>query len=178
MTTTSKPALLIRPNLTGKADPAVARAIANQSDQITALGRQISQVAAQAAKPQPIDTGLVRTSMQAGGAAPLNVDNLLGTLAQPQPPGGQTVTVTSNYAAHATDVTILADATGGALTVALPPAANVPGKIFVIKRLNSGANLVDVSSFDLIDGTSPQGLTAQYQKMSVQSDGTTYWIVG
>lgn len=71
---------------------------------------------------------------------------------------------------------VRADATGGAITVIPPPAAQVPGQIFIVKRTNSGANAVtlDPNGSEAIDGASTVALGTQYATIGIQSNGTNY----
>ena len=82
------------------------------------------------------------------------------------------------YSATDDDFLLLADATGGAITITLPPAADVLYQIFIIKRLNSGANsvIVDGDGAETIDGAANKTLLNQYDAINVVSDGTEYWI--
>lgn len=71
------------------------------------------------------------------------------------------------------------DATAGARTAFLPPAASAIGKIVNVKKTDASANVVTVqaSGAETIDGTNTRTLTAQYQSVQIQSDGTTWWIL-
>ena len=86
-------------------------------------------------------------------------------------------TVTTTYTATDDDSTILADATGGSFTITTPIAAHRQGRQYTFKRLNSGANAVTLSSSPNIDGASTYVLSSQYAKVTIESDGTTWWIV-
>lgn len=87
--------------------------------------------------------------------------------------------VTAAYNLLAEDWLVLADATGGAFTVTLPPAASVRNRAYVVKRLNSGGNAVtlDGNGSETIDGATTLPLTAQYQVATVYSDGTEWWVL-
>jgi hypothetical protein len=97
-------------------------------------------------------------------------------------PGGVLRAVTSKsstYTALYTDEVILADATGGAFTVTLPTAVGHGGKVFTVKRTNSGANAVTVgtTSSQTIDGTTTAVLAAQYALRTVVSDGSNWQVI-
>ncbi len=82
-------------------------------------------------------------------------------------------TVTANYTVASTDSTILAS---GSITVTLPSASGISGREYIIK--NIGASTVTVaSSSGLIDGSSTFSLGSQYETITVQSDGTNWWII-
>lgn len=76
------------------------------------------------------------------------------------------------------DYLILANAAGGAITLNLPPAALVPGRIYVIKRTNSGANTVtvDANGSETIDGALTHVLSPQWNSITIISDGTAWFI--
>jgi len=77
------------------------------------------------------------------------------------------------------DYLILANAAGGAITLNLPPAALVPGRIYVIKRINSGANTVtvDANGSETIDGALTHVLSPQWNAITIISDGTAWYII-
>jgi len=88
-------------------------------------------------------------------------------------------TVTVAMTVLITDSTILADATGGAFAVNLPPAATCEGRVYVVKRLNAGANAVTVTpaGAETIDGAATAVLGAQYAVVMLQSDGVNWFIL-
>jgi hypothetical protein len=77
------------------------------------------------------------------------------------------------------DYLIIADATAGAITMTLPPAALVPGRIYVFKRINSGANAVIVDGYaaETIDGNLTHTLTPQWNSVTIMSNGTAWFIL-
>ena len=68
------------------------------------------------------------------------------------------------------------DATSGPMTCTLPPASSVPGQVFLLKKVDSTANVVTIaaSGTDTIDGASSKRFTRQYQAMTLISDGTNW----
>jgi hypothetical protein len=112
--------------------------------------------------------------------AKLALENRIATYLQG---GGATrgayrsVTATGNVVSG--DYLIIADATGGAITMALPPAALVPGRIYAFKRVNSGANavVVDPSGAETIDGAATYTLSAQWNSVTIMSNGTAWFII-
>ncbi|HPD66143.1 MAG TPA: hypothetical protein P5050_11305 [Bacteroidia bacterium] len=85
---------------------------------------------------------------------------------------------TSNYTITSSDYSIVADASSGSINITLPDASGISGRIYVIKRLNSGANAVTVltTNSQTIDGLSSYSLSAQFATVMVQSDGSN-WII-
>ena len=77
------------------------------------------------------------------------------------------------------DYLIIADATAGAITMTLPPAALVPGRIYVFKRINAGANAVIVDGYaaETIDGAATHTLTPQWNGVTIMSNGTAWFIL-
>lgn len=63
----------------------------------------------------------------------------------------------------------------GTITLTLRPAAEVAGKLVQLKNLST--NTITVSSADLIDGSTTFSLSAQFQSVTVYSDGSTYHIL-
>ena len=112
--------------------------------------------------------------------AKLALENRIATYLQG---GGATrgtyrsVTATGNVVSA--DYLIIADATGGAITMTLPTAALVPGRIYVFKRINSGANavIVDPSGAETIDGAATYTLSAQWNSVTIMSNGTAWFII-
>jgi len=76
------------------------------------------------------------------------------------------------------DYMIICDATAGAITMTLPPAALVPGRIYVFKRINSGANTVTVDAYgsETIDGALTHVLSPQWNAITIISNGTAWFI--
>ena len=89
------------------------------------------------------------------------------------------VTKTSNYTATANDETILVNA-AGLVTITLPTAVGIAGKIYTIKKIDSTAYAVTVAttSSQTIDGVTTYTLSNQYGGVNVQSDGSNWYIIG
>lgn len=87
--------------------------------------------------------------------------------------------VTASGSVVSGDYLIVADATGGAITMALPPAALVPGRIYAFKRVNSGANavVIDPNASETIDGAATYTLSAQWNSVTIMSNGTAWFII-
>ncbi len=86
---------------------------------------------------------------------------------------------TSSYTLTANDGTVTADATSGAITLTLPAVSGCNGRIYVLKRLNSGANAVTVAAnaAETIDGANTVTLGSQYSTLIIQgnADGTAWF---
>lgn len=87
----------------------------------------------------------------------------------------RSVTTTGNVVSG--DYLIIADATAGAITLTLPPAALVPGRIYAFKRINSGGNqvIVDPSGAETIDGAATHTLTPQWNALTIMSNGVAWF---
>jgi len=87
-------------------------------------------------------------------------------------------TYTADHTATLTDNLIKVDATGGNVTITLPPAAAAAGDGFTIKRIDSSANTVTVDGdgSETIDDETTKDLD-QYTAIQIVSDGTEWWII-
>jgi hypothetical protein len=87
---------------------------------------------------------------------------------------------TANYTATATDHTILCSAASGAITITLPAASGIAGRIYVIKKTNasSGVNsvTVDGNGSETIDGSASINLSCKSSVM-LQCDGSNWHIL-
>jgi hypothetical protein len=75
------------------------------------------------------------------------------------------------------DYLIIADATAGAITMTLPPAALVPGRIYAFKRINSGANQVIIDGYasETIDGALTHALSPQWNSLIIMTNGVAWF---
>lgn len=76
---------------------------------------------------------------------------------------------------------ILATGGGGGITITLPAASLNRGKVYRVKKVDAGAGAVTVTraGADTIDGAANYGLAAQYDAVTIVSDGAATWhIVG
>ena len=87
--------------------------------------------------------------------------------------------VTSSPTLAADDHTLLCDATGGAITVALPSAASSAKRILAIKKVDAGINAVtiDPNGAELIDGAASLSLLTQWQAIMIQCDGAAWFVI-
>lgn len=88
-------------------------------------------------------------------------------------------TETASYTAQAHDFTIRCDATAGALTVTLLPAALLSGKVYVIRKVDASVNAVtiDADGSEEIDGVTTKSTTTRWAGWMIQSDGTSWNVI-
>jgi hypothetical protein len=85
-------------------------------------------------------------------------------------------TKTATYTATASDSTIEFN-TASAVTLNLPTAVGISGKIYFIKNINTGIVTVDANSTQTIDGQLTRTL-ARYESLRIQSNGSNWVIIG
>lgn len=85
---------------------------------------------------------------------------------------------TNNYTITSVDDTILLNGISNTVTASLPKASDLPGFIFYIKSIND-SNLTDVNPFgtEEIDGDSANFILTKDQVITIQSDGSNWWII-
>lgn len=84
-------------------------------------------------------------------------------------------TITTSTTLNADYYTVLVDATSGDINVELPTPSSVNQRVFNVKRKDSSINMVTVVG--TVDGVVNPTLPLQYDSISVQSDGSTYWLL-
>lgn len=73
---------------------------------------------------------------------------------------------------------ILADASSGAITVNLPPAADWDGLLITVKKLDASNNVtIDGDGAETIDGSTTLVLSTQYDSVTLLSDGTDIHVM-
>lgn len=84
----------------------------------------------------------------------------------------------SPYSVASGDVFINANAVAGAITVNLPTAAAGQGREITIKKIDAGVNVVTVEAdgAETIDGAANVPLAAQWDVVTVVSDGSAWFI--
>jgi hypothetical protein len=98
-------------------------------------------------------------------------------VADQQSRGYDTVTtVTGNYTIDENEV-VLADASGGSITVTLPSPSEA--SIITVKKTDSSSNSVVIAtpSSESIDGGTSLTITGQYVSRELVSDGSDYYII-
>lgn len=92
-------------------------------------------------------------------------------------------TKTANYTTTATDHSILCDAAPGSFTITLHSASSAfadgLGQIINIKKIDDTINsiIVDADSAEKIDGALTQTLAAVNESITIQSDGSNWYII-
>ena len=73
---------------------------------------------------------------------------------------------------------VLVDTTAGSVTITLPRADTMMGRVVVVKKLVAANTLtLDGDGSETIDGAATFAWTAQYQSHDLLSDGTQWWVV-
>lgn len=87
-------------------------------------------------------------------------------------------TETAAYTANTLDFLILADATAGAFTVTLPPAADAKGKLLFIQRTSASNNVtIDADGSETINGSATVTLSSQYASRLLISTGSAWAVL-
>lgn len=89
-------------------------------------------------------------------------------------------TITSSTYTAGNEFVILCndDVAGGAITVNLPTAIGISGKMYHIKKLGTTGNItVDGNGSQTIDGATTAVLTTQYESIQIVSDGANWSII-
>lgn len=92
---------------------------------------------------------------------------------------GRSITTVTGNTTIGEHHTILVN-NSGSVTITLPAAATCTGRIYVIKKISAAANdvIVDGAASETIDGNAAgKTLTAQYSSMTIQCNGTTWFII-
>ncbi len=88
------------------------------------------------------------------------------------------VAKTTHYTTSAKDHTITCGAGNETFTVTLIAAASATGQILNIKNVGTGTiTVAGDSGTDTIDGATTQVLGSQYDCITIQCDGTDWWII-
>lgn len=126
-------------------------------------------------------TGLMDHPLASGVATPLDGSMLVfnETENEWEARRRNIVTVSTNTLASVQHDTILVDASGGALTITLPPAASASGHILTVKKIDGSINAVtiDPDGAETIDDAATRTLLLQYSSVTIHSDGTEWWVL-
>lgn len=87
------------------------------------------------------------------------------------------VAKTANYTATTSDHTITCGAGNQTFTVTLPPVLGLAGLILNIKNVGTGTITVDGDGAETIDGAATAILSSQYDAITIQCNGVTWWII-
>lgn len=90
-----------------------------------------------------------------------------------------TTALTSNTTLTRSHRTVLCNSSGGTFTVTLPAAANSKYQIYEIKKIDtSGIDvLIDGNGAETIDGDTTKSLNLQNEAITIQSNGTSWYII-
>ena len=94
--------------------------------------------------------------------------------------GGSTTSIsittkTANFTASYDFSHYMVDASGGAITVTLPPVGDMANREIVIKKIDSSDNAITISG--TLDGEASRVLIVQNQFYRIASDGLLYYII-
>ena len=90
------------------------------------------------------------------------------------------ITRTARTTLGATDFSTMCNNTAGAITMTLPTAAGIAGRIYILKKTSTAGNDVAVTGFngtETIDGATTYTITNQYSYLIIQSDGAAWYIL-
>ena len=88
-------------------------------------------------------------------------------------------TKTANATVAAIDFTVLCNNTAAPITITLPSAGGIGGRMYIIKKVSATGNNVTVvcNGAQTIDGNATYTLINQYSSIMVQSDGVNWNII-
>ena len=90
------------------------------------------------------------------------------------------VTRTASATISATDFSTMCNNGAGAVTMTLPTASGIAGRIYILKKTSAAGNNVTVAGYngvETIDGSATYAITNQYSYLMIQSDGTNWNIL-
>lgn len=89
--------------------------------------------------------------------------------------------VTANTTVDASDNTVLVNTTSNALTITLPSASGISGRIYTIKKIGTGGIdkelTINPAGSSTIDGGSSYVIYNDYTYVTLQTDGTNWYII-
>lgn len=89
------------------------------------------------------------------------------------------MTTTASITLKAIDNIVLVDATGGAITITLPPVAQHSSRVYTVKKIDASGNAVTVdgNGAETIDGALTAVLAAQWDSVMIVSNGTAWFKI-
>ena len=84
------------------------------------------------------------------------------------------VTKTTSYTLTASDTIVLVS---GTVTLTLPTAVGITGKIYRIKNTSNGVITIATHGSETIDGETSASLIQKYETATIMSDGTNWMIL-
>lgn len=108
-----------------------------------------------------------------GTTAPNSVSHIVGSQSS------SITTVSTTTTLDATHFVVLADATSGTITINLPAVSTLTGRRYTVKKIDGSANTVvlDGNGSETIDGATTQTLSGIYESLTIQNNGTAWFIV-
>jgi len=86
-------------------------------------------------------------------------------------------TKTGSYSLTASDYTIICNNSANR-NMNLPTAVGIAGRIYVIKKISASYTItITAIGSETIDGAASKTLTTQYSQMTVQSDGSNWYVI-
>ena len=179
-TATTDTTLLLEHAGTGKALDIQATGTSGAGANILRTGNSSSAVIGLSIAPTNAGSGALYSITTSAGNAGFGTTTPTSTLQVAGPLATALSSKTSAYTITATDSTILADGTTAAFAVTLPTAIGCQGRVYTIKRSNSGANNITVgtTASQTIDGATTKTLGAQFSTLTLQSDNANWQIIG
>jgi hypothetical protein len=88
-------------------------------------------------------------------------------------------TITSSQEIRISRTVYLIDASGGAVTVTLPPAKDAKGEWFLFKKTNNGSPnvTIDGNGSETIDGSATITINGHWDVRKLASDGVTWYVI-
>ncbi|HJW16382.1 MAG TPA: hypothetical protein VJ499_04650, partial [Flavisolibacter sp.] len=108
-------------------------------------------------------TGSANSTVQVDGSISMNIK-----------------TVTANYTLTGSDNTVLANTTGGAISVTLPDPTTIAGRIYTIKKIGTGGldnQLTITPTGGTIDGGASFVIYNDWTYVTLQTDGSNWYII-
>jgi|TARA_B110000908_G_scaffold129508_1_gene152201 hypothetical protein len=88
-----------------------------------------------------------------------------------------TNTITNNAATNE-DGIFIADTTSNPITIVLPTAVGNHGKMFMVKKIAAGNTVtIDANASETIDGAATKVLSAQWESVTIISNGANWFII-
>ena len=87
----------------------------------------------------------------------------------------------SDYTATASDHTILVNAANASVTITLPTAVGIPGRLYIIKRLDTSVQTVvsiAANGSEEIEASTDDAILGPMGALLLQSDNSGWWKVG
>lgn len=87
--------------------------------------------------------------------------------------------VSADTTLNTTHYMVNVDATAGAKTITLPTAVGCAGRVYIIRKLDSSANVVtiDGNGSETINGATTKALSAQYSVAQIMSNGANWMTI-